>query len=95
MGGSYPRFVDDVLRSHLGFRVGMPMCAYLDRKNALIRRLRVKVGNKEKLECEITVLRDTLRRAQWHLGVDVQSSAPTKEETEEFLAEVRAVLKGD
>ena len=58
-------------------------------------RIRVIMAKSDELECKITVLRDIIRRAQWHLGVDVQSSAPTRSETEQFLAEVRAVLKGD
>ena len=49
----------------------------------------------EVIECQIVVLKDILRRAQWYLGNDKQSSPPTKAETQEFLDEVRAVLKGD
>jgi len=49
----------------------------------------------EVIECQIVVLKDVLRRAQWYLGKDIQSSLPTRQETLDFLAEVRAVLKGD
>lgn len=44
------------------------------------------------LKCKIVVLRDALRRAQWYLGKDKQSSPPTHDETEEFMREVREIL---
>lgn len=45
------------------------------------------------IECEITVLKDLLRRAQWFLGREEQSSTATQEEIKEFAAEVAEVRK--
>ena len=47
----------------------------------------------EQLISELMVLQDLLRRSQWYLGTDKQSSPPTLEEMKEFLQEIKEVLK--
>jgi hypothetical protein len=47
----------------------------------------------ETIKSQMMTLKDLLRRSQWYLGLDKQSSSPTIEETANFLAEVQNYLK--
>ena len=51
----------------------------------------------EQVKCEIMVLKDMLYRSAWYLGHndEYHTSTPMREEIEEFLRQVRAVLSGE